>query len=233
MSDRDPSVRVGEVIWDTKYLLVLPVGTHIGHNPAYDEVEDDTDERWVRTVNGYVCTRGNEDVDTGHFVANNEVLGYFEPGMNLVTYLDVPEKTVEPTEPSGCDCGNCDCKGVAEDGEPAVAKEEFVPKYPNDPDDPNRETPRQDVLREAEHLVSADRNQEYGEPTDNFATIAEMLTSRFRHLLKPGRSFVGSDVGDIQIITKVARNIALKKRDSYTDIAGYAACAYECTFDED
>ena len=256
MPDRE--YQVGEVIHNTGDLPLLGVGTVIG--PA----EEDTDhpEKWTRVVNGYLCTQGHGGVDEGHFVANDEVTSYFEPGFNQILALPetilattVPESVfdeihiienleVDPDavvitksmvdERSRCACGNCGC---AEDGKfedvETTAKEEFVAKFPNDPDDPRKETPRGDVLREAEFLITGDRNKTYGPPTENFRHIAELLTTRFRHKLLPGRHFTGSEVADLMILVKVARNIADPKRDNWVDVAGYAACGYECTLDED
>lgn len=257
MTDRE--YQVGTVIHNTDDLPLLAVGTVIGTTLRTTEYP----EHWTRVVNGYLCTKGNPGIDLGHLVENDEIKSYFEPGTNEVIALPsiIAATTIRSTDnpqapwvdtgyvvesdgfgfadteyesSADCNCNNCGCaEGVKAEDVEAEGPKEFVPLYPNDPDNPNKETPRQDVLREAEHLVSADRNQAYGEPTDNFATIAEMATSRFRHLLRPGARFVGSDIGDFQIITKLARNVTMKKRDSYTDMAGYAACGYECTLNED
>jgi hypothetical protein len=238
MPDLDPGMKVGEVIWDTKYLLDLPVGTTIiGIGP--DVAEGET---WTRVVNGYLCTTGHATLDAGEFVPNAEVSKYFQPGGNEILALPGVMQTTFTTEkvldgieistPSGCDCGNCECG--KEDGADVetIKPEEFVPKFPNDPDDPNKETPRGDVLREAEFLITGDRNKTYGPPTQNFLHIAELLNTRFGHKLKPSARFNGSDVADLMILVKVARNISDTKRDNWVDIAGYAACGYECTLDE-
>ena len=87
--------------------------------------------------------------------------------------------------------------------------------------------PRAEVLSEATDLITGDRNVSYGTPTQNFTNIAEMWTTRFKHLLLPEARFEASDVGDAMILLKVARNIADTKRDTYVDIAGYAGCAWE------
>lgn len=93
-------------------------------------------------------------------------------------------------------------------------------------------TPRAEVLREAESLITGDRNETYGTPTENFTNIAELITTRFRHKLKDGETITATDVADIQILVKIARNIAQTKRDNFVDIAGYAACGYETTIDD-
>jgi len=116
---------------------------------------------------------------------------------------------------------------------PVEGKEEFTPLYPNPEDSPMKETPRGDVLREAEHLITGDRNVTYGSPTQNFSNIGELWTTRIRHKLIPGERITAVDVADFQVLTKVARNVAQPKRDNFTDMAGYAACGYEAFLDED
>jgi hypothetical protein len=95
-----------------------------------------------------------------------------------------------------------------------------------------KKTPRRELLEEAADLIDGDRNVTYGSPTQNFSNIAEMWTTRFSHLLKPGQAFTASVVADAMILVKVARNIAQQKRDNYADIAGYAGCGYEATLPE-
>lgn len=89
------------------------------------------------------------------------------------------------------------------------------------------------LLQEAAELINGDRNVSYGTPTQNFENIAEMWTTRLKHKLKPGEQFVSTDVADLMILLKVARNIAQRKRDNYTDLAGYAGCGYEAMLKED
>lgn len=86
------------------------------------------------------------------------------------------------------------------------------------------------MLEHAADLIDGDRNHTYGSPTQNFQNIAEMWNVRFKHMLKDDVSFSASDVADAQIIVKVARGIANKTSDTYTDIAGYAACGHEIEF---
>lgn len=89
-------------------------------------------------------------------------------------------------------------------------------------------TPRGDALDEAKHLITGDRNVSYGTPTANFANIAEIWTTLFRHKMLPGVSFDAREVADAMIALKIARSIAQPKRDNYVDVAGYAGCAVEC-----
>lgn len=86
---------------------------------------------------------------------------------------------------------------------------------------------RAEILHEAERCVCTDRNQQYGEPEDNFRIIATLwsvyLCARgFDEPLGP------ADVGAMMVLFKLGR-IATggDKADNFIDLAGYAACAGE------
>lgn len=88
--------------------------------------------------------------------------------------------------------------------------------------------PRVAVLREAERLITGDRNKTYGSPTQNFANTAEIWTVQMRHKLQPGAVFEASDVAALMIGLKLARLQADPgKLDTWTDISGYGACGAE------
>lgn len=76
-------------------------------------------------------------------------------------------------------------------------------------------------------LITGDRDQSYGHPSQNFKNIAEQWNIQFGHMLKPGQKFTGPLVAQAMILVKTSRMIAQPKRDSYLDIAGYAACGWE------
>lgn len=84
-------------------------------------------------------------------------------------------------------------------------------------------SPRAQLLREAEKIVTKDRNSAYGNPEDNFRDIAELWSAYWRGRLGP---FTSIDVAMMNTLIKIAR---VKNnpghRDSVLDIAGYAACA--------
>lgn len=86
-------------------------------------------------------------------------------------------------------------------------------------------TPRASVLREAEALITGDRNATYGPPTQNFANTAALLNIQFGHKLS--KPFTAADVAVIMMQLKLARLIAQPKRDTFVDLAGYAACGWE------
>lgn len=91
------------------------------------------------------------------------------------------------------------------------------------------ETPRGEVLLEARELITGDRNETYGSPTQNFQNTADLLNIQFRHKLQPGMVFTPTDVAVMMMQLKLARLVAQPKRDNFVDIAGYAACGWECT----
>ena len=83
-------------------------------------------------------------------------------------------------------------------------------------------TLRELMLDEAATLVSHDRNEDYGDPGDNFVDIAQMWTTY------KGVTFTAHDVAAMMVLTKVARlKVSPGKEDNWVDIAGYAAVGYE------
>ena len=83
-------------------------------------------------------------------------------------------------------------------------------------------TLRELMLDEAATLVSHDRNDDYGDPGDNFSDIAQMWSAY------KGIRFTAHDVAAMMVLTKVARlKSSPGKDDNWVDIAGYAAVGYE------
>lgn len=80
---------------------------------------------------------------------------------------------------------------------------------------------RSDVLHAAIESVDGSREQ-YGDPEDNFKTIANLWNAYL------GESLVDEkDVCNMMVLLKVARAKVNFKADNYIDMAGYAACACE------
>lgn len=79
---------------------------------------------------------------------------------------------------------------------------------------------RREILTDAAACVCSDRNAQYGEPEDNFDVIAAMWSAYL------GIPLHALDVASMMILFKVSRLATAEKpsRDSYVDIAGYAAC---------
>jgi hypothetical protein len=86
---------------------------------------------------------------------------------------------------------------------------------------------RAEILHEAERCVCTDRNQQYGEPEDNFRTIS-MLWSVYLCARGMKHPLSAADVGAMMALFKLGR-IATggDKADNFIDLAGYAACAGE------
>ena len=84
---------------------------------------------------------------------------------------------------------------------------------------------RQEILDKAKDCVCGQRQQDYGNPEDNFALIADLWTT---YINKDDLYFTSKDVAMMMALLKVARIRTGKgTRDSYVDLAGYAACAGE------
>jgi len=102
-----------------------------------------------------------------------------------------------------------------------IHSREFLTRIEPKPD----EVPaRAQVLREAEKLITGDRNQHYGEPMDNFKNIASFWNTFLKHKLKDDEKITPGDTAALMILVKVAREIAGGKEDNKVDLAGYAAC---------
>jgi hypothetical protein len=87
---------------------------------------------------------------------------------------------------------------------------------------PETATVRAAVLAEAAKIITKDRNSAYGEPEDNFGRIARLWAG----WLQTEISTV--DVAMLLLLVKIARLRATPTHmDSWTDIAGYAACGAE------
>jgi len=86
---------------------------------------------------------------------------------------------------------------------------------------------RSSLLNEAEELVTGDRNNQYGEPHQDFARTAGALTA-LGYRGPNGRDMQAHDVAIMVSVVKMSRLMwTPTKRDSWVDIAGYAACGYE------
>jgi hypothetical protein len=89
------------------------------------------------------------------------------------------------------------------------------------------DSPRASALDEARQLITGDRNNQYGPPTQDFERTAGMANAfGFRvnsNLLQ------GHDVAIFMMMLKISRLAwSPGKRDSWVDAAGYAGCGYEC-----
>ena len=82
---------------------------------------------------------------------------------------------------------------------------------------------RTEILAEAEKCVCSDRNLQYGEPEDNFNTIAKFWSA-----------FLDTEIAAWQVaaMMMLMKNARIKSgkgrdKDSWVDAAGYSACGGE------
>lgn len=81
---------------------------------------------------------------------------------------------------------------------------------------------RRSFLERAAECVCGHREQDYGSPEDNFATIADLWTAYSEHV------FDAVDVAMMMALLKIARvKSGHGSDDSFIDLAGYAACGGE------
>lgn len=92
---------------------------------------------------------------------------------------------------------------------------------------------RADVLDEAKQAVCSDRNTEYGEPIDNFGRWAGACHA-LGYRGPGGRDLKPHDLAVIMGLGKLSRSIqSPDKKDTWVDLAGYAAVGFELVTLED
>jgi len=99
----------------------------------------------------------------------------------------------------------------------------------------NRYTRREEILEGATIAVTQQRNNTYGPPTQDFDRTARILTAMGFSIVDEGGNvspISSHHVAIIQIAVKLSRlTWNPTHRDSWLDVAGYAACGYECAMD--
>ena len=110
--------------------------------------------------------------------------------------------------------------------EPGVA---LNPDRPVDPEEP---ITRRTVLETAIKTICEDRMDQYGNPENNFQTIADMWTTYLRaaEVISPTTDAVimPHDVAAMMCMLKLARvATGAAKLDNWVDLAGYAALGGE------
>jgi hypothetical protein len=94
------------------------------------------------------------------------------------------------------------------------------------------DSPRAEILDEAKHLITGDRNNQYGPPTQDFDRTAKLLNALgYRG---PGdRDIMKHDIAVIMAMLKHSRRVhQWRKRDSWVDDIGYEACGWECVVEQ-
>ena len=79
----------------------------------------------------------------------------------------------------------------------------------------------QEILKEANNLIGGNRNDDYGDKLTNHQNIAALWSIFLRKTITP------HDVAMCMVLVKVARLMHAHKKDSYLDLAAYAAIAGE------
>jgi hypothetical protein len=93
--------------------------------------------------------------------------------------------------------------------------------------------PRTKLLHEAARLINGDRNNDYGDPVDDFAMTAQLWQVYLRRAME-ARSLEEiyldpHDVAVMMMLLKISRlSWTPAKRDHWLDIVGYAGCGWEC-----
>jgi len=115
-----------------------------------------------------------------------------------------------------------------------IARGKGRPAGDSEPEQP--ESPRASALNEARDLITGDRNNQYGPPTQDFDRTAKLLNAMgYARIDAEGvvQDILPSDVALIIAQVKVSRLMhSRRKRDSWVDLAGYAACGFECAEEE-
>lgn len=91
-------------------------------------------------------------------------------------------------------------------------------------------TVRGELLADAKEAIEGDRNKDYGSAAANFGRTAALWnawTETYDGEAGDNQPYTPSDVAVFMILVKVARLAESSKRDTWQDIAGYAACGYE------
>lgn len=95
-----------------------------------------------------------------------------------------------------------------------------------------KKSERELLLNKAAEAVLKERNNLYGPPTQDFERIAKIWDILFNSP-KPGHHFQSHHVAMAMIVLKLSRlTWAPGHFDSWVDIAGYAACGWECAVEE-
>lgn len=88
---------------------------------------------------------------------------------------------------------------------------------------------REQVLLDALEKVSGEREQDYGRPENSFRGIANLWNEWLSARGLPGTTIITpADVAAMMALMKLARlSNNMGHRDSWVDLAGYAACGAE------
>lgn len=103
---------------------------------------------------------------------------------------------------------------------------------------PRKLNARQLVLQTAETMVTGTRPQDYGSAEDNFKRIANLWNAHLsnRGIIDPTIK-EGVNTVDVALMCALIKMSRIENTpahlDSWVDLAGYAACGYECAEKKD
>ena len=88
---------------------------------------------------------------------------------------------------------------------------------------------RTKVLQDADSLINGDRNIEYGDPNDDFRKTAMMWDVYLKSVFEQRPHLTSWDVAAMMCMLKLSRIAwSPERRDNWVDLAGYAACGWDC-----
>jgi len=93
-------------------------------------------------------------------------------------------------------------------------------------------TEREVLLHDASNLVVGTRNNDYGDPYDDFRLTSELWESYLSRIFekRKGIKLEPHDIAAMMVLLKVSRlSWTPTKKDHWLDLAGYAACGWDCT----
>jgi hypothetical protein len=85
-----------------------------------------------------------------------------------------------------------------------------------------------EILAEADRIIHGERAAAYGPAEDSFARIGALWTVHLSNKLPEGKVLDAYDVAVMMTLMKCARAQTDVKRDTFVDIAGYAALSERC-----
>lgn len=90
---------------------------------------------------------------------------------------------------------------------------------------------RKQVLLDAASLIVGDRNEDYGDPHDDFGLTADLWQLYLTRITERKKGFIiePHDVAVMMALLKISRlSWTPDKRDHWVDIAGYIGCGWDC-----
>lgn len=92
---------------------------------------------------------------------------------------------------------------------------------------------RTEILEKAKKITAEDRNRQYGNPEDNFQTIADLWNAYWQaRCAAMGVPFVAIAPYEVAVFCDCIKTARIatspEVKDHWVDKAGYAACGGEC-----